>query len=197
VLTPPVGSLSLMRWARGPLSIPYRLGTPAYRLQVKTRSRMCCHVSSSSELRLPTEEGSSAAICPSALDLASLLMRALVLPHVLWLRTSPPYRGELQCCHVSNNSGPRLPAEEGFSITTHPTAPDLDSALRGAPVLVHVPRFSMDHRPHVYRKPLLGQPFILVMRILKAHGSTAFKAGAFPRRTCMAVLQWQVRDAHT
>jgi hypothetical protein len=32
VLAPPMGSQPLLRWDRGPLSVPYRLGNPAYRL---------------------------------------------------------------------------------------------------------------------------------------------------------------------
>jgi hypothetical protein len=45
----------------------------------------CCHVSRDSGSCLPTQEGSGTATCPAAPDLASLLERALALPHVLRL----------------------------------------------------------------------------------------------------------------
>jgi hypothetical protein len=82
MLAPPVGSLPPPRWARGPLSIPCRPGTPAYMLQNKTKSGACnhapprvpqhqnlppsrgglrgCHVSSGSGTRLAIKEGSDA-----------------------------------------------------------------------------------------------------------------------------------------
>jgi hypothetical protein len=44
MLAPPTGSLPLLRWAQGPLSVPCTLGTPAYRLQVKIKSGACIHV---------------------------------------------------------------------------------------------------------------------------------------------------------
>jgi hypothetical protein len=77
---------------------------PAYRLQDKTRSRVCYHT----------------------------------LPHVPRPQTSPPYQGGLLCCHVSLSPGPRLPANEGSSAATCPTAPDLASLSRRAPVLPRV-----------------------------------------------------------
>jgi hypothetical protein len=43
-LAPHVGSLSLPRWAQGPLLVHYRPGTPTYKLQVKTRSVTGIHV---------------------------------------------------------------------------------------------------------------------------------------------------------
>jgi hypothetical protein len=43
VLAPPTDSQPLPRCVRGPLSVPYRPGTLAYRLQVKTRSGACIH----------------------------------------------------------------------------------------------------------------------------------------------------------
>jgi hypothetical protein len=42
----------------------------------------CYHVSRGSGSLLPTEKGSSVAMCPIALDLASPLRRALMLPPV-------------------------------------------------------------------------------------------------------------------
>jgi hypothetical protein len=89
------------------LSIPCRLGTPTYKLQVKTESRACihappralryqtlpscqgglrgCHVSSGSGPCLPAGEGSGAAACHMAPDPASL-------------------PGGLRRCHTSSSS---------------------------------------------------------------------------------------------
>jgi hypothetical protein len=90
MLVPSAGLLPPPRWARGPLSVPCRLGTPAYKLQVKTKSGACnhtsphtpqhwnlppdrrglrgCHMSSGSGARLPVREGSSTAMCTMASD---------------------------------------------------------------------------------------------------------------------------------
>jgi hypothetical protein len=38
---PTTGSLPLPRWARGPLSVPWRPGTPAYKFQVKIEGETC------------------------------------------------------------------------------------------------------------------------------------------------------------
>jgi hypothetical protein len=76
------------------MSVPCRPGTPAYKLQAKTRSRACthvlpralrhltlppsqgalrgCHVSSGPRSHLPDIKGSTAASCTVALDPASL-----------------------------------------------------------------------------------------------------------------------------
>jgi hypothetical protein len=43
-LAPTTGSHPLSRWAQGPLLVPYRSGTPTYKLQVKTRSGTCTHM---------------------------------------------------------------------------------------------------------------------------------------------------------
>jgi hypothetical protein len=58
---------------------------------------MRCHASCSFGPHLYTEVGSGAAMCSSALDLASLPRWAPTLPRGPGL-ASP--RGELQCCHV-------------------------------------------------------------------------------------------------
>jgi hypothetical protein len=90
MLAPPMGSLPPARWARGPLSIPCRPGTPAYKLQVKTKSETCNHaspripqhwvlppmrgglrgghVSSGSRARIPYREGSGVGMYTVALD---------------------------------------------------------------------------------------------------------------------------------
>jgi hypothetical protein len=91
----------------------------------------CRHVSHGSEPRLPAREGSGAAMCPTAPDPASLLRRALVLPRVARLLTSPSCSAGLWCCYVSHGSGPRLPAREGSSAATCPTALNPASLLGG------------------------------------------------------------------
>jgi hypothetical protein len=53
------------------------------------------HVSCSLGPRLPTEEGSGAAMCLAAPDLASLLRKAPVLSCVMLPQTSLPCRGGL------------------------------------------------------------------------------------------------------
>jgi hypothetical protein len=81
----------------GFMLIPDRPGTPPYKLQDKKSSRACnharCHVLSCSGPYLPVEASSGAATCAAAPNLASLPRRALVLPHVSRLWTSPPCRG--------------------------------------------------------------------------------------------------------
>jgi hypothetical protein len=141
VLAPPMGSQCLPWWAWGPLSVPCRPDTPAYKLQIKTRSRSCihamscvlqlrtlppcrdglrcCHVSYSSEPHLPVEMGSGAITCPTTLDLASRPRWDMVPPCVLWLQTTPPYRGELRRCHMSHGIGPHLPEGEGSGAAMH------------------------------------------------------------------------------
>jgi hypothetical protein len=154
MLAPPASSQPLLRWAQGSLLVLCRPGTPAYKLQHKTRSRVCvhalplqtlplyrgwlrcCHMSCSSRpCHCPTKVGSGAAMCPMTPDHTSLLGRALVLPHVLWLQTSPPARGELRRCHVSYRFGPLLPAKLGSGAALCPTAPDPTSLLGRALVL--------------------------------------------------------------
>jgi hypothetical protein len=104
-LAPPMGLQPPLRWAWRPLSVPCRSGTPAHRLQVRTRSRVCFHP----------------------------------LPHTLWLRTLPPCQGGLRACHVSLGPGPRLPTEVSYEATMCPSALDLASLWRWAPVLPCVP----------------------------------------------------------
>jgi hypothetical protein len=132
-MAPPTGSLPLPRWVRGPLSVCCRPGTPTYRQETKTRSRMSNyvlpHVYNFGHY-LPTEEGSDATMCPTAPDSASLLRRALVSPCVPQLWTLPPYREGLRCCHASHSSKPA-------------------SLLRRALVLPCVPRLSRGHGPQM------------------------------------------------
>jgi hypothetical protein len=91
-------SLPPPRWARGPLSVPYRPGTPAYMFQAKTKGMVWTHTlpRATAELK-PTSlhrEGSGAATCP-------------------WLQTPPLCLGELQHCHMPRGSGPRLVSYPG------------------------------------------------------------------------------------
>jgi hypothetical protein len=96
-------------------------------------------------------------MCPMASDLASRLRWAPVLPHVLWLRTSPPGCGGFRRCHVSYGSGLCLPAEVGSAAATCPTAPcgprtsSIKKSLSVLPVQLgtHVP----NARPQVSNAP--------------------------------------------
>jgi hypothetical protein len=80
----------------------------------------CHHVSCGPVPHILAEVSFDAVMCPSALDLASLMRWALVLPRVTWLwalsfwegssgaaicptaRDSAFLKGELLCCHVSH-----------------------------------------------------------------------------------------------
>jgi hypothetical protein len=53
---------------------------------------------------LSVEVGSGAVTCAMSLDLASQLKWDLMLPYVLWIRTSPLGWGGLRCCLVSHSS---------------------------------------------------------------------------------------------
>jgi hypothetical protein len=99
-----------------------------------------CHMSHGSGSCLPAHEGSDAATCPTAPELASLLGRAPTLPCVPRLGTLPPCSGGLRCCHVSHGSGPCLPAREGSGAATCPMTPDPASLLGRAPALPRVLR---------------------------------------------------------
>jgi hypothetical protein len=81
---------------------------------------MCYHASYSFRSYLPTEVGSGAAMCSSALGLASLPRWAPALPCVPLLQALPP-------------------REESSSAATCFSAPDLTSLPRWAPVLPRSP----------------------------------------------------------
>jgi hypothetical protein len=105
------------------LSVPYRLGTLTYKLQVKTRGRTCipapsrilqhrtkppclgelrhCRVSNGSGLHLPICEISDAATHPAASYITGC---------------------GLQCHRVSHGSEPHLSAREGSNADMHPMA---------------------------------------------------------------------------
>jgi hypothetical protein len=65
----------------------------------------------------------------------SLLGRASVLSRAPWLRTPPHCLGGLRYCHMLYGFGPYLPAREGSSAVTCPTALDPASLLGRAPAL--------------------------------------------------------------
>jgi hypothetical protein len=94
-------------------------------------------MSCSSGPHLPAEAGSSATTCPTAPNLASLSGWVLALPHVLYLRASPPGQGGLRCCRVSHGSRPRLTTGVGSGAATWPTtlcwpwASDINKGLAG------------------------------------------------------------------
>jgi hypothetical protein len=100
-----------------------------------------CHASLSFEPCLPVGVGSGTATRPMVLDPASLLGRALALPHISWLRTPLPYWGGLWRCHASHGSGPRSSIGEGSSAATCHMAPDAASPLGRAPALPRAPWF--------------------------------------------------------
>jgi hypothetical protein len=80
-----------------------------------------------------------------------------MLPHVLWLRTSPPDKGELRRCHVSYGSRPRLSAGVGSGAATCLITPcgtrasNIKKSLAGLHVQLgmHVP----NARAHVSKEP--------------------------------------------
>jgi hypothetical protein len=107
MLAPPVGLLSLLRWARGPQSVPCTLGTPAHHLQVESRGRVYIHeLSHVLRLRIlpPCIDGSGATTRPAAPNPTSLLGRALALLYVPLLWSSPPCSEGLRCWHASRDT---------------------------------------------------------------------------------------------
>jgi hypothetical protein len=60
------------------------------------------------------------------------------LPCVLQLWTSPPYQGELRCCHISCGSRPCLSINESSDAATCPLTLDLASLPSRAPALPDV-----------------------------------------------------------
>jgi hypothetical protein len=107
----------------------------------------------------------------------SLSGRAPAVPHVPRFQTSPPSWEGLQCCHVSHSFGPT-------------------SLLRRTPTLSRVPCPVALEPPPCWRglqRCHVSRDFLRVA-VLKYKGShywlnRAFKTRAFPRRTCLTVLQ--------
>jgi hypothetical protein len=150
MVAPPAGSLPLLRWAWGPLSVPYRPGT--LHTGIKSihgvgNATTSCHMSLSSGPRLLAKEGSGANTCLATPDHVSPLGRDLALPRVSWLYTPPPHYRGLRCYHVSHRSRPHLLTEESSSSTTCPTTPDPISPLERALALPCIPWLSIGHDP--------------------------------------------------
>jgi hypothetical protein len=133
-------------WQAGPVDVGYRY--PAGRVPLYTsfkpkhregRASAHCHVPCGSGPCLPTEACSDAFTCLTALNPASLLGRALVLPCVTRLRTPPPWLEGLLCYHMPQGSGSHLPARDGSGAVTCHMAPDLTSLFERASVLPHAP----------------------------------------------------------
>jgi hypothetical protein len=80
----PMGSLPLLRWALGPLSVPYRPDIPTYKLQVNTRSGAYTHAPQpcGTGRYLLAKMRSGVTTCPVTSDPTSLLRRVLALPYV-------------------------------------------------------------------------------------------------------------------
>jgi hypothetical protein len=124
MLAAPVGSRPCLRWAQGPLPVPYRPGTPVYRLKAKVGSMACDRALPCVPwywVWHPVLEGFGAATGPTNLDPAFLSGRALVPSCVTWIRTPPP-------------------VWEGSGTTTCSMAPDPASLSGRAPELPCVPR---------------------------------------------------------
>jgi hypothetical protein len=107
-LTQPAGSQPLPRWAQDPLSIPYRPGTPTYKLQVKTRSGACTHAPPHAlqhRIQPPSQGALRGCLMSSGSDHPSLIGRSPAPSHVQWLWTPPPCTGGLQCamCHTASD----------------------------------------------------------------------------------------------
>jgi hypothetical protein len=107
-LASPVGSNPLPSWARGPVSVPYRSGTPTYKLQIKTRSRTCTHAvpcALQHQVQPPSQGGLWGYQVSSASNPTSLIGSAPAPSHVSWVQTLPPCRGGLRCtaCHTASD----------------------------------------------------------------------------------------------
>jgi hypothetical protein len=125
---------SLPRWTPALPCVPRPWDSPPCRGGLRHY-----HVPHGPKPPLLAEIGSGAATCPAALDLASLPRWPPALPRVPRPRTSPPYRGGLQRCHVSHGPGPHLPAEVGSDVAMCPVALGLTSLLRWALALSRAP----------------------------------------------------------
>jgi hypothetical protein len=132
MLAPPVGSLPLSRWARGPLSVPCRPGTPRTSSKSKRRARRalkhahvsitsgyatrhgqlrCRHNFCDTSSRLLARGSSGATTCSVAPAPKSRHRAAQVLPHIPWRQLPPPGIVQLQSYHVSRGSSSRLLAQ--------------------------------------------------------------------------------------
>jgi hypothetical protein len=90
VLAPPAGSSPLPRRPRGPLSVPYRPGTPVH----KTKKIIL-----KAPDPFPVPEGSGSATCPEAHSKPPA-RRGLGVAMCPIAQSTPPTRKGLQCRHV-------------------------------------------------------------------------------------------------
>jgi hypothetical protein len=132
MLAPPVGSLPLSRWARGPLLVPYRPGTPHTSSKSKRRARRalkrahvsitsgyatrhgqlrCHHTFRGTSSRLLAQGSSGATTCLVAPAPKSRHRAAQVLPRIPWRHLPPPGIVQLQSHHVYRGSSSRLLAQ--------------------------------------------------------------------------------------
>jgi hypothetical protein len=109
------------------LSVPYRSGTPTYKVYVKMKGKACththprvhdiglCHPARAARVsshllwrHLLARGRSDAAMCPVAPAPESQLWADLVLPRVPWCQLLPPSTGQLWSRHMSCGSSSRL-----------------------------------------------------------------------------------------
>jgi hypothetical protein len=165
------------------VSIPCRLGTPTYKLQIKTRSRTCTHmapralqhqtllssqgglrgyhVSNDSRSHLPDRKGSSTATCTVTLDPASLQGRAPV-HHVSYSFRSclPPREGSSASRVLQLRILP--PSKGGLRCATCLAAPD-PASLQGRALECSM---SYSSRSSLPAGEGFGTPCVLRLRIL-------------------------------
>jgi hypothetical protein len=145
MLAPPAGSLPLPRWAQGPLSVPYRPGTLAYKFQVKTKREAykshdpTCpqpqhephslgqlrgrHVSCGASSRCPARGSSGVTTCPAAPAPAAQPGAAPRSPRVLRHQLPLPSPGQLRGHHVPCGTSSHCPARGSSGVATCPAAP--------------------------------------------------------------------------
>jgi hypothetical protein len=114
-------------------------------LPPSSRGLRCCHVSHGSGPRLSTQEGSGAAMCRMTPDPASLLGRALVLPHAPWLQIPPPYLGGAPVLSRVTRLRPPPPCSGGLQCYYVPMSLYPASLLGRALTLSRVPQPSEGH----------------------------------------------------
>jgi hypothetical protein len=119
MLDSPAGLLPLPRRALGPLSVPCRPGTPAYKLYVKMKGKTCARTHPRVHdigLCHPTR---AAQVPPAP---TAWLGAAQVPPCVPWPQLLSPGSGQLRCCHASRGASSRLLAQGSSRAATCPVA---------------------------------------------------------------------------
>jgi hypothetical protein len=123
MLAPPAGSLPHPRWAREPLSVPCRPGTPAYKFQVKTKGEACSHARPRAhglDMNHIARGSSAAAMCPAAPTPTAQPGAAPQPPRVLRPRLPLASPGQLRGSHASSDFGSRCPAQGSSVAATRP-----------------------------------------------------------------------------